>query len=131
MASSTVSFDDLQSGSFTPVTVNGPADTRVTQEPISVHGVTEDYTIYSYRPTSTKVSTWQMTLMDLTNAMKQNFHDFFYTRAIGTTNTFTYTHTDGVEYTSCRFLQDRLEWTRTSSKLWNVSIQMRVPSEVT
>ena len=127
MATSTVIFNDL---SAPAVTVNGPTTTTVTQEPVTVHAETEDHTIWAYKPTSTEVSTWDFTLVDLTLAMKNNFHAFFYDDAVGPTNTFTYTHTDGTAYTLCRFLQNTLQWSRRSSALWDVAVRIRVPIEI-
>ena len=127
---STVKFDDDVSGGATPVEVNGPVRTRVLQEAQTVHGETEDHTVFSYRPTTVKVSTWDVDLRDLTLAQKNALHDFFWQRANGSGNTFSYTHTDGQQYLGCRFLQDTLSWERESEELWHVSIRLRVPGEI-
>ena len=124
---STVIFNDL---SAPTVTVNGPKSSSVLSEATTVHGETEDHTVFAYRPTNTEVDTWTMTLVELTNAMKLALHDFFYTQVRGSNDLFTYTHTDVVAYPGCRFLQDKLTWRRASKALWNVEVKIRVPSEV-
>ena len=124
---STVIFNDL---SASAITVNGPKSSTVLSEATTVHGETEDHTVFAYRPTDTEVETWTMTLVDLTNAMKINLHNFFYTEVRGSNDTFTFTHTDKVARAGCRFLQDKLTWQRMSAKQWSVEVKIRVPVEV-
>lgn len=115
----------------TTVTVNGPAGpTDVGPLPRQTIDRAADHTLWSYTHTSTKLWTWSIGLRDLTAAQKDAFEDFFLDTAVGPNTAFTYTHTDGTSYSNCRFLQTDLRWQRVNEAVWDVSIQIQVPSQV-
>jgi hypothetical protein len=115
----------------TSVTVNGPpGPTDVGALPQTTIDRAADNTLFSYRHTSTKLWVWSIGLKDLTAAQKDALEDFFLDTAIGPTNAFTYTHTDGTAYANCRFISTELRFQRVNGDVWDVPVQIQVPSQV-
>ena len=125
---STVLFDDLGGNT---ATINGPVNPQsITLLPRTVSDRTANHTKFSYQLTSTKIREWKFTFSSLTTAQKKDLLDFFTDTAIGPTNTFSYTHTDGTTYTGVRFKNDELNFTRTEPGRFSVDITLELASNV-
>lgn len=103
-------------------TINGPApfDYDLLQRTVSEQSA--NYDRRTYQLTSKKLRQWPLTFLDLNTAQKEEFVDFFTDDAIGPTNPFTYTHTDGIIYTNVRFANDALSIRRTEPGRFTVSV---------
>ena len=118
--SSTVKFDN---GGGTIINVTGPAgQTNINHLPLYATGVNGNGDRWGYKYSSQKKYRWNITLPNLTQAMKDDLEDFYYNTADGPKNTFGYTHTDGTVYNNARFVNTELQFTRTNDNLFSVSI---------
>jgi hypothetical protein len=118
--SSTIKFDD---GSGTVINVYGPAGrTSVNHLPLYATGVNGNGDRWGYKYSSSKKYRWNMTLPNLTQAMKDDLEDFYYDSADGPKNTFGFTHTDGTLYNGCRFVNTSLEFSRVNDNEFSVTI---------
>lgn len=113
------------------VEVNGPSgSTDVAQLPKYVTDLTAAHTRIVYKLTATEIQQWTIALDNLTTSMKTAFQAFFDDNAEGPTNTFQYTHTDGTEYSNCRFIDTALTWTRNDNNNWNTVVRLELGTEV-
>lgn len=127
MATSTVTF----AIGGTSITVNGPrGPTQVNLLPLFVTDRAANHAIFSYQATNTRAWEWVLNLADLTEVMRTAFEDFFTNTAKGAGVSFTYTHTDGTSYASCKFKDGGLSWTRNSEGNWDVQVTVMVPTQV-
>jgi len=118
--SSTIKFDN---GAGTVINITGPAGrTNINHLALYATGINGNGDRWSYKYSSQKKYRWNMTLPNLTATMKNQLEDFYYNTADGPTNTFTYTHTDGTEYTGARFVNDDLQFSRVNDNEFSVSI---------
>jgi hypothetical protein len=114
---------------FGAVEINGPRITNGTLLPMFVSGLSADHTRWAYQTASSKLRQWSMQLADLTTAQKKALEDFFTDTAKGPTNTFSYTHTDGSDYTA-RFASTELIWTRHDGNRWDVDITLETSAQI-
>lgn len=126
MASSTVNF----AKGATSVDVNGPVGGQsIERSPRYAVARANDGTVWSYKRHSGSHRQWRLELQDVTSAQRDALQSFWDSDAAGPTNTFTYTHTDGVQYTA-RFVQEELQWRRGGPNQWSVSIILDLESAV-
>lgn len=128
----TVTFTYDPGGSAeSAVTVNGPSGpTAVDQFPQFVSDRSADGTRYAYQIHDSVINEWELRLSQLTTAQKTAFDAWFRDTVKGPTETFSYTHTDGTTYASCRFVDTALRWSRLSNLTWDLTVRIEVPSEV-
>ena len=113
------------------VSINGPeGPTEPSTQPQWVLDQTADGTLVAYRTTNTMLSTWKLNFTSLTKADWLALRQFFYSGAIGPTNTFTYVHTDLKLYAGCRFLQPSLDAQRVNGNEYRVNLTMLVPGQI-
>lgn len=108
-------------------TITGPiAPTPVDQVPIWVTDLSEAGTRFVYKTRSQILWRWRMTFNDLSDTEKAALQTFFDSTAQGPSNTFNFTHTDGVTRSGVRFVDTFLAWQRSGSKLWSVTITLEL-----
>jgi hypothetical protein len=106
--------------------VEGPdGQTDPNVQPQWVTDQTADLTRIAYKTTDTILTTWKMTLNNLTRASMQALRSFFYTTVHGPEATFSYTHTDGLVYT-VRFAQADLQFRRGNNNEFSVPLTLEV-----
>lgn len=116
---------------FGTATVNGPpGPTDAGALPLTVTDLAANYTRWTYQTTSTKKWIWTLQLADLTNAQKLALETYFTDTAKGPLNTFTYVHSDGTSYSSCRFADTELQFKRVNGKVWDVTVRLEVQAQV-
>lgn len=132
MPASTVVFTyDPGGSSQAAVTMNGPTPpTMVDQVPQFVSDRSADGTRYAYQVHNTVINEWELRLSQVTTPQKTAFDAWFLDTVKGPTNTFSYQHTDGTTYTSCRFVDTALRWSRLSDLTWDLTVRIEVPEEV-
>lgn len=95
-----------------------------------VTGLSADFTRFAYRTTSSFRRQWSLNLSGLTTTQKNNLETYFRDTAKGPTNTFTYVHTDGTSYASCRFIDTDLRWTRLNNDEWAVAFRLETATDI-
>ena len=113
------------------VTVAGPAGaTQVDLLTGFVSDLSADFTRFAYRTTSNFLRQWTLNLSNLTTAQKNDLETYFRDTAKGPTNTFTYVHTDGTSYASCRFVDTELRWSRLNDQEWSVQVRIETATNI-
>lgn len=126
----TFTFDPGGSGE-NAVELNGPTSpTEVSQWPQHVTDRTVDGTRFTYKKNDVVLNDWNMNFNSITTAQKTAFDQWFRDVVEGPTNPFTYTHTDGEDYTNCRLIENSLQWRRIDNQTWELTLRIEVPSEV-
>ena len=89
-----------------------------------VSDLSADFTRFAYRTTSNFLRQWTLNLPNLTTAQKNSLETYFRDTAKGPTNTFTYIHSDGTSYATCRFVDTELRWTRLNDAEWATQVRI-------
>ena len=127
MPDSTVTFE-IPAGAS--ATVNGPTgSTGIDNLENYVSEFTADKSLIVYQTSNSVKDVWTLNLSELTTAQKNELQTFFDTHAKGPTNAFSYVHTNGETFTSCRFLDRGLRWTRKGGA-WDVTVRLLVPQRI-
>lgn len=112
----------------TTISIEGPdGGCDISPQPNWVTDQTADLTRISYRTTNTLKTTVKMQLNNLTLASWKLLRDFFYNTALGPTNSFSYTHTDGQVYSGCLFAMQNLDAKRANQNEYAVALTLEVP----
>ena len=122
---STVNFND----GATSITINGPAPSDFDLLARTASEQSANYDMRSYKFTDKKLRRWQLTFLDLNQTQKDNLINFFTDSAVGPSNTFIYTHTNGVAYTSARFVNDALQVRRTEPGIFTVNVVLEFDAQ--
>jgi len=123
MAATTVTI-----GSVTVCAPAGP--TQVDLLTGWVSDLSADFTRYVYRTTANYKRQWTLNLVNLTTAQKNSLESYFRSTALGPTNTFTYTHSDGTSYSACRFMDTDLRFTRMNDAEWAVQVRIETANDI-
>lgn len=110
----------------TSIQINGPdAGTDIACLNNWVTDQSQGLQRWTYRGTDRYVEQWTIPCSSLTTAQSLLLRDFFYKTALGPTNVFTYTHTDGVVYTA-RFVDAGLNLRRVNSNEWACTFKLEL-----
>jgi len=126
MASTTIT---LQKGAGTPVSLPGPSPDYAGRSDLhQALGRTMDGTVFVY---DHGVTTYPVrpVLIGLSDAQKSSLETFFRTEVEGMLYTFTYTDTNGANFTA-RFIEDNLSFEKKSKNNWDVALPMELNSVV-
>lgn len=122
-----VTFD---AGGGNSIEITGPVSNQpVDPFPQYVSGLSAGGTRWSYKVSTSSLTTWALTFDGMSASEKSALDTFFWTHAEGPTNTFTYTHTDGNSYTA-RFVNNRLQWQRKNGAEWSVNVHLEISGSV-
>ena len=117
----------------TTVTVNGPVGggQEVRPQPRFVSGRTVNGKTYTYQKNDVTQNTWVLDFRDLTAAQKTALQSLFNDDTKGPSNTLEYKHTNSVDYTGVRFIDNVLEFSRIDGgKFFTAQIRLLIPAEV-
>jgi len=115
------------------VVMNGPVGggQSVRPQPRFVSGRTQNGTTYTYHKNNVTQNIWVLAFNDLTAAQKALLQTYFNDVALGPSNTFSYTHTNGAVYTGVRFADNVLEFSRIDGgKFFQCTVKLMIAAEV-
>lgn len=107
---------------FGATEIAGPVSTQLKMPPIHMTELSEGNVRYVQRTKAARITQWLLTFRDLSAADKAALQTFFLSTADGPTNLFTYTHTDGVTVSDCRFMDTELSFERENDNVWHTSV---------
>lgn len=126
--STTVIFDNT---SGTTATVTGPTGaTRPKLLPRHVSSLTSNHQRWTYKTTSTKRWQWDLTFQNLTLANKNALEGFFSETMDGPIGTFEYTHTSGITYAGCNFVDTELNFSRVDGNTWALTVRIELSTDI-
>lgn len=131
MSSVTVKFKDLPAG-LPDFEFNGPPGETPQEQtllPMFVTGTTLNHTRYTYQTTDVRKWQWPMTLMALTAEQKTTLEDLWSQYLLGSSNTFTYQHTDGEEFIARLIIEGPMRAQRINKNEFNVPIILEIEAQ--
>lgn len=111
--------------SGTSITIPGPKDSSEDSRPRYVSDESAGGSTWVYKMAATIINEWSLNFDYLSGADKSALIGFFNNTVEGPTNTFTYTHTDGEQYT-VRFKDRALKFRRRNGNDWSCSFTLIV-----